>query len=366
MTCFEIKTIDKETQARSGVLKTRTGKYETPFFMPVATKGALKYLGTNELEQTGASALIANSFLLYLRPGIDLIKKHGSLHNFMHWNKCIFTDSGGFQVLSLQGFKGKFTDKGLSFHSPYDGSLHDLSPEKAMHIQETIGSDVAMALDHMPHYGSSEEDVVLATKRTHHWAQRCIEAHTDKKQLLFGIAQGGIYPKLRAESAEYLSTLPFDGFALGGICIGETSQETHIMMKATVEHLPKDKPRYLMGVGSPKEILAAVAQGVDIFDSVWPTRNARHGRLMTKNGYLNIENAEHKNSMKPLDEHCDCYVCKDYTCAYLHHIYKMKEPLAMKLLSYHNVYFLQTLMKEIRQAIKKGTFTELAHEYRSI
>jgi queuine tRNA-ribosyltransferase len=357
------KIIYRSDKARVGVLKTKTGEYTTPFFMPVATKGAVKYLDIEELEQLGTYSFISNAFLLYLKPGLDVIKKHKGLHNFMGWNKCIFTDSGGFQVLSLNNFKDKFSDKGLKFKSPFDGSLHELTPKKVMEIEEAIGSDVAMCLDQMPLYGSSYEQVKEATHRTHLFAEQCVKYHKDKSQLLFGIAQGGIFPDLRTESSKFISSLSFDGIALGGLAVGEPLQDMKKMIKISIENMPEEKPKYLMGVGSPKEIIEAVEQGVDIFDSVWPTRNARHGKIFTHEGYLEIEKAIHKISLEPLDQKCNCKICKTYTRSYLHHLHKNNEPLGKKLLTYHNLFFMQNLMQKIRTAIKENKWQELKHEY---
>ena len=357
------KITHKSGKARVGILSTKTGNYETPFFMPVATKGAVKYLEVEEIEELGAYAFISNAFLLYLKPGLDVIKKHKGLHNFMNWKKCIFTDSGGFQVQSLNDFKDKFSDKGLKFKSPFDGSLHELTPKKVMEIEETIGSDVAMCLDQMPLYGSSKEQVEEATKRTHLFAEQCIKNHKDKTQLLFGIAQGGTFPELRKRSSQFISSLNFDGIALGGLAVGEPLEAMKEMIKISIANMPEEKPKYLMGVGSPKEIIEAVEQGVDIFDSVWPTRNARHGKIFTSEGYLEIEKSKHKNSLESLDKTCNCKVCKTYTKSYLHHLFKANEPLGKKLLSYHNLFFLQNLMQKIRQAIKANKFKELKNEY---
>ena len=354
------KITHKSNKSRAGILRTRTGEYETPFFMPVATKGAVKYL---DVEEINTDAIISNAFLLYLKPGLDVIKKHKGLHNFMNWKKCIFTDSGGFQVMSLNNFKDKFSDKGLKFKSPFDGSLHELTPKKVMEIEEAIGSDVAMCLDQMPLYGYSYEQVREATRRTHLFAEQCVKYHKDKSQLLFGIAQGGTFPHLRAESSKFISTLPFDGIALGGLAVGEPLDKMKEMIKISIENMPEEKPKYLMGVGSPKEIIEAVEQGVDIFDSVWPTRNARHGSLLTSEGELNIGKSIHKISLLPIDKNCNCKVCKNYTRAYLHHLHKANEPLGKKLLTYHNLFFMQTLMQKLRKAINDNRFEELKREY---
>ncbi len=357
------KITHKSNKSRAGILRTRTGEYETPFFMPVATKAAAKYLDVNELGEINTSAIISNAFLLYLKPGLDVIKKHKGIHNFMNWKKCIFTDSGGFQVLSLNNFKDKFSDNGLKFKSPFDGSLHELTPKKVMEIEEAIGSDVAMCLDQMPLYNSSREQVEQATRRTHLFAEQCVKYHKDSKQLLFGIAQGGTFPDLRAESSKFISSLPFDGIALGGLAVGEPLEKMKEMIKISIENMPEEKPKYLMGVGSPKEIIEAVEQGVDIFDSVWPTRNARHGSLLTSEGELDIGKSIHKTSLLPVDKNCNCKVCKNYTRAYLHHLHKANEPLGNKLLTYHNLFFMQTLMQKLRKAIKDSKFEELKQEY---
>jgi len=353
----------KSGKARTGILKTKTGEYETPFFMPVATKAAPKYLEVSELEELGAKAFISNAFLLYLKPGLEVIKKHKGLHNFTNWKNCIFTDSGGFQVLSLNDFKDKFTDKGLKFKSPFDGSYHELTPKLLMQIQNTLSSDIAMVLDHMPLHDYTYEQVKEATERTHLFARQCLEHHKDKSQLLFGIIQGGTFQDLRKHSAQFISSLDFDGIALGGLAVGEPLDKMNEMIKVSIVNMPENKPRYLMGVGSPKEIFEAVEQGIDIFDSVWPTRNARHGKIFAHEGYLEIDKSIHKNSIEPLDKSCNCKVCKTYTRAYLHHLIKTNEPTGKKLLSYHNIYFLQTMMKKIKVAIKEGRFKELKDEY---
>lgn len=359
---FEIKNKDKK--ARNGILKTKTGKYETPFFMPVATKGAPKYLEAQEISELGGYAMISNAFLLYLKPGLEIIQKNKGIQNFMKWSGCSFTDSGGFQALSLKKFNKKNSNSGLTFKSPYDGGIHELNPKKVMEIEEKIGSDVAMCLDQMPLYGQSKEEVKIATQRTHLWAKECLKYHKDKKQLLFGICQGGTFPDLRKESAEFFSKLDFDGYAIGGLAVGEPKEKMEEMIKIATKILPENKPRYLMGVGSPMEIIKAVENGVDIFDSVWPTRIARHGEVMTKNGSYDITKKEFQLDLNPLDKNCKCKVCKKYTKSYIHHLYRVKEPLAMKLLSYHNLAFIQNLMKEIRESIKIGKFKEIKKKYK--
>jgi queuine tRNA-ribosyltransferase len=358
---FKIKSKDKNT--RVGVLKTKTGEYETPFFMPVATKAAPKYLEPEEIKEMGGYAMISNAFLLYLKPGLEVIKKHKGIHNFMNWQGCSFTDSGGFQVLSLNNFKSSFSDKGLVFKSPYDGSKHLLNPESVMRIEQTIGADVAMCIDQMPLFGGTKEEIIEATNRTHLFAKECKKFHKDKKQLLFGICQGGIFPDLRRQSAEFISSLNFDGVAIGGLAVGEPKDKMKEMVNIATEIIPKEKPRYLMGVGTPRELIEFIEMGVDIFDCVWPTRTARHGKIMTKKGYIEMEKSKYKLDLSSLDKSCNCKVCKNYTKSYLHHLLRTNEPLGAKLLSYHNVYFLINLTKEIREAIKKKEFQKLKKNY---
>jgi queuine tRNA-ribosyltransferase len=359
--CFKITS--RSGKARTGILKTKTGEYETPFFMPVATKGAVKYIDMDEISELGSYSFISNAFLLHLKPGLEVIKKHKGLHNFVNWKKCIFTDSGGFQVLSLNNFKDKFSDNGLKFKSPFDGSTHELTPKKVMEIEQTIGSDVAMCLDQMPLYGSTYEQVKEATNRTHLFAEQCIKYHKDKSQLLFGICQGGTFQDLRVQSAKFISSLDFDGVALGGLAVGEPLEDMKKMIDTSIKNLPENKPKYLMGVGSPKEIIEAVEQGIDIFDSVWPTRNARHGKIFTIKGYVDIGQTKFKEDLSPLDKNCNCKVCKNHSKAYLHHLFKTNEPLGNKLLTYHNLFFMQNLMQKIRKAIKDNKFQELKDEY---
>ncbi len=358
---FEIK--HRSGKARVGVLTTKTGSYETPFFMPVATKAAPKYIEPAEIYEMGGRNMISNAFLLYLKPGLDVIKAHGGVQKMMNWKGCSFTDSGGFQTLSLGDYQDKITDRGLVFRSPYDGKRHLLSPKEVMKIEEAIGSDVAMVIDHMPIPGQSEEEVREATERTDRWAKECLKYHTDKSQLLFGIAQGGTFPELRKWSAKQLSKLDFDGFALGGLAIGEPKEKMRKMVEISINLLPEDKPRYLMGVGSVREIIDFVKQGVDVFDSIFPTRIARHGKILTQKGAINLYNIGFKDDMSPLCLKCDCKVCRNYTKSYLHHLLRAKEPLGFKYLSYHNLYFMQKLIEEIREAIKAGTYGELEVKY---
>lgn len=360
------KIIKQSENARLGVLKTKSGEVETPFFMPVATKAAPKYLSFEDFKKIGFDCFICNSFLIYLKPGLKVIKKNKGLHKFINWEKSIFTDSGGFQALSLNNFNSKITDFYLEFKSPYDGSLHKLNPKLAMKIQQELRVDVAMCLDHMPLYGFSKDETEIATNRTFKWAKECLKNHKDKKQLLFGICQGGIFKDLREKSAKEISILGFDGFAIGGLAVGEPKEKMFEMINTATKILPKEKPRYVMGLGSPKDIIKAVIKGVDIFDSVFPTRLARHGKLMTRNGYVNIENSKYKKDTKPIEKKCKCRVCKNYSLSYLHHLFKVKEPLSQMLATEHNLFFMNNLMKDIREAIKKNKLKELEYGYRKL
>jgi queuine tRNA-ribosyltransferase len=357
------KIIKKSGKARAGILKTKSGKIETPFFMPVATKAAPKYLSFEDFKKIGFNCFICNSFLLYLKPSLEVIEKNKGLHKFINWKKSIFTDSGGFQALSLNHFNSRITDSYLEFKSPYDGLVHKLTPKLSMEIQEKLGVDVAMCLDHMPLHGKTKKETEIATNRTFLWAKQCLEYHKDKKQLLFGICQGGIFKDLREKSAKEIGGLNFDGFAIGGLAVGESKEEMFKMIDTATNILPEEKPRYVMGLGSPREIIKAVTKGVDIFDSIWPTLIARHGKLMTKKGYINLENCKYKNDLNKIEKNCKCELCKNYSLSYLHHLFKAKEPLAKILATKHNLYFMKNLMKEIRKAIKIDRLKELEKEY---
>lgn len=348
---FRISAVDGS--ARIAMLSTLHGTIETPFFMPVATKAAAKHLSTMELEQAGSKALICNSFLLSLRPGVQLIKKCGGLHNFMGWDRVIFTDSGGFQFPSEKFFK-KSTENSAFFKSPFDGKTHELSPENAISIQEGLGSDVMMCLDEMPLYGLSRQQVLSATLRTHSWARRCLDARRKKKHLLFGICQGGTFPDLRKKSAVFMSSLGFDGISIGGLAVGEPIPRMYKALESCLPFLPEDKPRYLMGVGSPEDLVRCVSMGVDMFDSAFPTQNARHGTLFTSSGKLRITNASCRNNMKPVDNACGCYLCAHFSRAYLHHLFRMNESLGLRLASLHNIFFINTLMAGLKESIRNN------------
>ena len=356
------KLVGKDGEARAGILKTAHAKIETPFFMPVATKTAVKYLDPRDLEEIGVQAIISNAFILSLRPGLNIIKKAGGIHKFMNFHNAIFTDSGGFQKIK-ESFYLKSSDKGLHLKSPFDGKKYLLTPKKVMKIQNTIASDVAMVIDEMPLHTQSKKEVGLSVKRTHKWAKECIKYHKNKKQLLFGIAQGGLYPDLREFSAKFIGSLPFDGFAFGGLAIGEPEKKTYKMINSQVKHFPENKPRYLMGVGSPVQLINAIYAGADCFDSTFPTQNARHNTLFTSKGKVVIKNAKYKNDLKPIDKDCDCYVCKNYTRAHIRHLMRVGEANGLRYCTYHNIYFLNNLMKQIRISIKENRLNKFKKEF---
>ena len=357
---FRIKA--RDDQERTAVLKTRHGKVENPFFMTVATKTAVKYLDPRDLEEIGIQCIISNSFVLSLRPGTKLIKKAGGIHKFMNFKNSIFTDSGGFQKMR-ESFKPTITNKGVRFNSPFDGKQILVDPKKAMQIQQDLGSDVAMAIDDMPLVGNKKADVIKAVKRTHIWAEDCLKYHKDKKQHLFGIAQGGTYRDLREASAKFIGSLDFDGFAFGGLAIGETSKQTRDMINLSIKYFPENKTRYLMGVGNPIQMIEAIASGVDCFDSTFPTQNARHNTLFTNEGKVIIKNSKYTNDLKPIDKNCNCYVCQNYSRAHIRHLMKLKEANGLRYCTYHNIYFMNDLMKQARTAIKENNFEKFKKQF---
>ncbi len=356
---YKIIAEDEKTGARIGKLKTPHGWLETPFYMPVATKAGVKLIDSTELKEMKAECIISNSLVLYFNPGLEFLGKAGGIHKFMNWNKGIFTDSGGFQTLN-EYFRQKTDDRGAYFKSPYDGKMHLITPERAMFIQDQIGSDVAMVIDDVPHYGRSKKENVDMLKRTHDWAARCKVAHDElkTKQLLFGIGQGGTYKDLRKKSIEYLETLDFDGLALGGLAIGEPISKMFDMITYSVNLKPKDKPRYLMGVGSPDDIVNSIALGVDCFDSTFPTQNARHGTLFSFGGKIKITNRKYREDFGPIDSECNCKVCKNFSRAYIHHLMRNGEYLGMRLASYHNVWFMHDLIRKVKTAIKENSLAK--------
>ena len=351
------------TGPRAGVLRTPHGDVPTPVFMPVATQGTVKAVSPEELKGLGASIVLSNTYHLYLRPGLEVMRRAGGLHRFMAWDGPILTDSGGFQVLSLT-FLRRLSEEGALFRSHIDGgSEHMLTPELAIEIQETLGSDIMMALDECPAFGGDFEAIKAATERTHRWAERCLARRRNTGQALFGIVQGGTFPELRRDSARFIAGLPFDGYALGGLSVGEPKPVTYAAIEQCAPLLPEDRPRYLMGVGSPEDFFECVSRGIDMFDSVLPTRVARNGAIFTTKGREDIGNARFKDLMGPLDPGCDCYTCRTFSAAYLHHLFRCQELLAYRLATIHNLRFIVRLMQDIRRAILDGSFDGLKESF---
>jgi len=352
-TPFSFELLAQHGQARAGVFHTPHGDIPTPIFAPVGTKATVKGVTPAQLHELQSQLVLANTYHLYLRPGDELIAEMGGLHTFMGWDEPILTDSGGFQVFSL-GDINAIDDEGVTFQSHVDGSLHRFTPEKAIHIQENLGADIIMAFDECTEpYDHAYNNEAMA--RTHAWAKRSKEAQTRADQALFGIVQGGIFPDLRAQSAEYIASLDFPGNAIGGLSVGETKAEMHEILEVVNEILPIDKPRYLMGVGTPLDIVNGVLRGVDIFDCVHPTRLARHKAAFTRTGRMNVSSAIYANDPKPLIEGCTCYTCQNFSRAYLRHLINQKEMLAGTLLSIHNIHTLLQLARDLREAILDGT-----------
>lgn len=350
-----------DSKARLGELATPHGLVSTPVFLPVASQGTVKALTPEEVRGIGMVMLLANTYHLYLRPGISIIEKMGGLHRFMGWDGAILTDSGGYQIFSLATLR-KVSDEGVIFRSHIDGSEHKITPELDIEFQEALGADIIMVLDECPPPDNSEE-VAEAMKRTHLWAERCKKAHKRHDQALFGIVQGGVFPELRCESAKYLTTLEFAGYGIGGLSLGEPKKLTMEIVGQTVDFLPEDKPHYLMGVGAPEDIVEGVARGIDIFDSALPTRVARNGALFTWAGRVNIRNATYSQLETPVDPDCDCYTCRSFSAAYLHHLFNAQELLAYRLATIHNLTFINLLMDKIKSAIKDGNFTSFREDF---
>jgi len=353
-----------EDKARLGELVIRGKKVQTPVFMPVASQATVKTLTSDDVREIGFGIVLSNTYHLYLRPGIETIERLGGLHKFMDWDGGILTDSGGYQVFSLSRLR-KLTDEGVMFRSHIDGSEHLLTPELAIKYQESLGSDIAMVLDECPAHDETVDKTRLAMKRTHLWAKRCLDTHSRDDQALFGIIQGGLFPELRRESAEYLSSLDFPGYAIGGLSIGEPKEVTGEVIDATLPYLPEDKPRYLMGVGSPEDLFEGVSRGIDMFDCVLPTRVARNGSLFTAKGRVNISNARFTRMEEPVDPGCNCYCCRALSASYLHHLFNTKELLAYRLATLHNLTFIHNLMEKIRASINEGTFDSYKKEFLS-
>ncbi len=372
----------EEGRARAGVLATAHGKAETPFFMAVATRSSGKYITMDDYASIGQRTLIANGLINYLKPGLDIIDRAGGLHAFMRYPHVLFTDSGGFQM-SSSFYEGE-TEKGLLFRSPFNRQRHRITPKESMTMQLVLGADVAMVLDNMPPIYSDEASVLASLEKTHRWAQECLATHQEllgsatipghtihnREQLLFGICQGGLHPELRRRSASFISGLEaggkgFDGIAIGGLAIGETQREMVAALGHAIDEIPKERPRYLMGVGNPADILIAVEQGVDLFDSIYPTRNARHTTLFSWQGKMDLGAGRYSEDFGPLEEGCGCMTCRNFTRAYLHHLIKIGEPAVKRLLQYHNLWFMQRFMERIRSTIREGTFMAFKRSFLS-
>ncbi|MDO4392796.1 MAG: tRNA guanosine(34) transglycosylase Tgt [Bacillota bacterium] len=360
---YELIKTDSRTKARRGRITTPHGEIETPIFMPVGTAATVKAMRPEEVDELGAQIILSNTYHLYLRPGHEVVKAAGGLHKFMNWNKPILTDSGGFQVFSL-GAMRKITEEGVQFRSHIDGSRHMISPEKSMEIQNALGSDIMMAFDECAPADASRDYVKDSLARTTRWLKRCKEYHKNTdKQALFGIMQGGMFKDLRRESAEAIVEMDLPGYSIGGLSVGEPKEVMYDVLDDCVDYLPKEKPRYLMGVGSPDCLFEGVERGIDMFDCVLPTRIARHGMAMTSEGRINIKNARFERDFTPLDHKCDCYTCRNYSRAYLRHLFKADEMLSSMLMTNHNLHFLVKTMDGIRKSIEEDRFLEFKKEF---
>jgi queuine tRNA-ribosyltransferase len=358
---MHFQVLQTDGAARRGQLRFARGTVETPAFMPVGTYGAVKTLTPEEVRASGADIILGNTFHLMLRPGTTIIGDHGGLHGFMHWDRPILTDSGGFQVFSLAAIR-KITEAGVKFQSPIDGSVVFLGPEESMAVQRALGSDIVMIFDECTPYPATETEARQSMELSLRWARRSKVAHGDHTAALFGIVQGGMYPHLRHISAEGLRELGFDGYAIGGLAVGEPPAERLGILDHTVPLLPAHAPRYLMGVGKPEDIIEAVRRGVDLFDCVLPTRNARNGHLFTRHGDIRIRNSRYRADSRPLDETCSCYTCRHYSRAYLRHLDQCHETLGARLNTIHNLHYYQDLMRDLRDAIANGRLDALATE----
>jgi len=358
---FELLAEDTHTQARAGLIHTPHGDIPTPVFAPVGTQATVKTMTPSDLRVLGATLILSNTYHLYLRPGAELIADFGGLHQFMKWDGPLLTDSGGFQVFSLERLR-QIDEDGVTFRSHIDGSEHRFTPEDVVAIQEKLGADIIMAFDECPPPDDYEYNVV-ALSRTHRWAERCRAAQRRQDQALYGIVQGGIFVDLRAQSAEFLSSLDFPGYGIGGLSVGETKAEMHNMLEIMHPILPRHKPRYLMGVGSPEDLFECVARGIDQFDCVLPTRIARNGAVFTHQGRLNLRNARFTADREPIEVDCQCYTCRTFSRAYLRHLIVAKETLALRLTTLHNLHFVLETMRRIRQSILDGTFIDFKREF---
>jgi len=360
---YELIKKCKQTGARLGRVHTPHGSFETPVFMPVGTQGTVKGMSPDELKEIDAHIILGNTYHLYMRPGQNIVREAGGLHKFINWDRAILTDSGGFQVFSLSSLRD-IKEEGVMFRSHIDGSKHMFTPEKAVEIQNDLGSDIMMAFDECVPYPCDYEYAKKAMERTTRWARRCKEAHKNtEKQALFGIVQGSVYKDLRVQSARDIVSLDFPGYAIGGLSVGEPAEIMYEMLECTVPELPEDKPRYLMGVGSPDYLVEGAIRGIDMFDCVLPTRIGRNGTVMTSRGRVIVRDAAYARDFTSLDPECDCYVCRNFTRAYIRHLFKANELLGLRLATWHNLYFLINLMKKVRQAIMEDRLGDFRDEF---
>jgi queuine tRNA-ribosyltransferase len=360
---FCLLKTDGVSAARRGVFSTAHGDVNTPVFMPVGTQATVKTLSPEDLVNIGAEIVLANTYHLFLRPGHELVREFGGVQEFMSWRRPVLTDSGGFQVFSLAELR-KITEEGVTFQSPVDGGAkHLITPEYAIEIQEALGADIIMAFDECIPYPATRDYAQEASDRTLRWAKRCRAAKKSTGQALFGIVQGGMYPELRKQSASALTDIGFDGYALGGLSVGETKPVMYEMIEATAPLLPQDKPRYLMGVGTPEDLIEGVDRGIDMFDCVMPTRNARNGTFFTSFGKVVIRNARYEYDQEPIDPECGCYTCLNFTRGYLRHLFNAGEVLALRLGTIHNLFFYVSLMQDIRESIEQGTFGQFKKDF---
>lgn len=359
---FELLGQDKDSQARRGTVSFPRGDIQTPAFMPVGTYGSVKGLTPEQVEETGAEIILGNTFHLMLRPGTEVIKAQGDLHDFIGWDKPILTDSGGFQVFSL-GDMRKITEEGVTFQSPVNGDKVLMTPESSMQVQRDLGSDIVMIFDECTPHPATVEEAADSMRLSLRWADRSKQAHGDNPSALFGIIQGGMFESLRDESLKGLVDIDFDGYAIGGLSVGEPKEDMMRILKHTAPQMPANKPRYLMGVGKPEDLVEGVRRGVDMFDCVMPTRNARNAHLFTSTGVLKLRNAANRSDNGPIDPECDCYTCRNYSRAYLHHLDKCKEILGATLNTIHNLHYYQTLMAGLRRSLEEGTFAAFVDDF---
>ena len=360
---FQIHRKSEKTKARLGEITTLHSTFQTPVFMPVGTKATVKTLSPDEINDLGAGIILSNTYHLMLRPGADIINEAGGLHKFMNYSGSILTDSGGFQVFSLSKLN-KIDDNGVTFREHIGGQYIRMTPESSIEIQNKLGADIIMSFDECAPYPCDEKYIKTSLKRTHAWAERSLEAHGKKDtQALFGIVQGGMYPEYRKQSAEFLSSLDFPGYSIGGLSVGEPMELMKEILDSTTDHMPQEKPRYLMGVGSPMELIDGALLGVDMFDCVLPARLARHGVLLTEHGRLNIKNQRFMRDFNPIEDHCNCYTCRNFTRAYLNHLFRSDEMFGLRLNTIHNINFLLRLMERLRKSISEGTEIEFRERF---